>query len=141
MLIGEAPGKEEIKQKKPFVGRAGKLLNQILKKNKISRKKLYITNLIKVKLPNNRKPTEKEIKKWLPKLKREIKKIQPKIIVLLGESATKALLNKKLKKIRGKIIKQDNISYLATYHPSAARFPKIRKAIEKDFRKIKSLNQ
>jgi DNA polymerase len=137
MLIGEAPGTEEIKQKKPFVGRAGKLLNQILKKNKIDRKKLYITNLIKVKLSNNRKPTEKEIRKWLPKLKKEIKSIKPKTIVLLGESATKALLNKKLKKIHGKILKQDNISYLATYHPSAARFPRIRKLIEKDFKMIK----
>jgi DNA polymerase len=140
MLIGEAPGAEEIRQKKPFVGRAGKLLNQILKKSKISRKKLYITNLIKVKLPNNRKPTEKEIKKWLPALKKEIKRVKPKTIVLFGETVTKSLINKKLKKIRGKILKQDNISYLATYHPSAARFPKIRKIIEKDFLLLKKLN-
>ena len=65
MLIGEAPGKEEIKQGKPFVGRAGKWLDKILKKSKIDRKKLYITNLVKIKLPKNRKPNEKEIKKYL----------------------------------------------------------------------------
>ncbi|MEM2956370.1 MAG: uracil-DNA glycosylase [Candidatus Pacearchaeota archaeon] len=137
MLVGEAPGAQEIKQGMPFVGPAGKLLDKILKKNKINRNKLYITNLIKIKLPKNRKPTEKEIKKWLPKLKKEIKKIKPKIIVLLGETTTEALLNKSLKKIRGKIIKKDNISYIATYHPSAARFPKIKKIIEKDFKLLR----
>ena len=137
MLIGEAPGKEEIKQGRPFVGLAGKWLDKILKKNRIDRKKLYITNLIKVKLPNNRKPTEKEIRKWLPKLKREIKKIKPKTIVLLGEAVTKAVMDKSLNSVRGKIIKIDDVNYLPTYHPSAARFTKIRKTIEKDFKKIK----
>ena len=137
MLIGEAPGKEEIRQGRPFVGPAGKLLNSILKKSKLKREKLYITNLIKKKLPGNRKPTKSEIKKYLPILKKEIKKANQKIIVLLGDSVTKAFFNKPLKSIRGKIIKLQNTSYLATYHPSAARFPKIRKIIEKDFKKIK----
>jgi len=137
MLIGEAPGKEEIKKGKPFVGPSGKLLDKILKKNKIDRKKLYITNLIKKKLPNNRKPNKKEIKKYLPILKKEIKKVNPSLIVLLGESVTKALLSKSLSQAGGKLIKSQNYWYLSTYHPSAARFPRIRKIIEKDLRKLK----
>ena len=139
ILIGEAPGAQEIKQGKPFVGLAGKWLDKILKKSRIDRKKLYITNLIKVKLPGNRKPNEKEIAKWLPKLKKEIRNIKPKIIVLLGNSVSEALLKKKINGIRGKMIKSGNITYLPTYHPSAARFTKIRKTIEKDFKKIKGL--
>ena len=137
MLVGEAPGAQEIKKGKPFVGPAGKWLDKILKKNRISRKKIYITNLIKTKLPNNRNPTQREIRKWMPVLKKEIKKVKPKIIVLLGNSVTSALLRKKINGIRGKKIKKSGKTYLPTYHPSAARFTKIRKTIEKDLRKLK----
>jgi len=136
MLIGEAPGKQEVKHGKPFVGPAGKWLDKILKKNKINREKLYITNVVKVKTPGNRRPTEKEIKKWLPILKNEIKKVKPKIIVLLGESASMAVLGEKVRE-RGKIISKNRINYLITYHPSAARFTKIRKTIEQDLKRIK----
>ena len=137
IIIGQNPGTQEVKQGRPFVGPAGKWLNKILKKNKINRNKLYITNVVKTKTPNNRRPNEKEIKKWLPALKKEIKQIKPKIIVLLGETASLALLNKKINGIRGKFIRKGKITYLPTYHPSAARFTKIRKKIEKDFAKIK----
>ena len=81
MLIGQNPGKEEVRMKRPFVGRAGKYLNKILEKNKINRKKLFITSIVKHSTPKNRKPTLKEIKKDLPILLREIKKIKPKIIL------------------------------------------------------------
>jgi uracil-DNA glycosylase family 4 len=134
MLIGEAPGKQEIKQGKPFVGPAGKWLDKILEKNKIDRKKLYITNLIKTKLPGNRKPNEKEIKKWMPELMREIKKVKPRVIVLLGDVVTQALLSREIRHVRGKFIRIGNMIHLPTYHPSAARFTKIRKAIEEDFK-------
>jgi len=137
MLIGEAPGAQEVKHGKPFVGPAGKWLDKILKKNKINREKLYITNVVKVKTPDNRRPTEKEIKQWLPILISEIKKVKPKIIVLLGESASMAVLGKKVKE-RGKIIPKGKIKYLITYHPSAARFTKIRKTIEEDIRKVRN---
>jgi DNA polymerase len=137
MLIGEAPGSQEIKQGKPFVGPAGKWLDKILKKNKIDRKKLYITNLVKTKLPGNRKPNEREIKKWLPALMREIKKVNPRVIVLLGDTATQALLGREIKHVRGKFIRIGRIVHLPTYHPSAARFTKIRKIIENDFAKLK----
>ena len=137
MLIGEAPGKQEIKQGKPFVGPAGKWLDKILRKNKIDRKKLYITNVVKIKTPGNRKPTEKEIKKWLPLLQREIKKIKPKLIVLLGQTATSALLNQPINSLRGKFIKQNKLAYMPTYHPSAARFTNVKNKIIKDFAKIK----
>lgn len=141
MLIGEAPGVQEIKNGRPFVGPAGKNLDRILKKNKINRKNIYITNLIKTKLPNNRRPNEKEIKKWIPKLRKEIKRVKPKMIVLLGNSVSEALLKKKINGIRGKLIKLKNATYLPTYHPSAARFTKIRKIIERDFKKIKIISK
>jgi len=137
MLIGEAPGKQEIKKGKPFVGPAGKWLDKILKKCKIERKNLYITNLIKTKLPGNRKPTEKEIRKWIPVLMREIKKVKPRIIVLLGDTATQALLSRKIKHVRGKFIRIGNMIHLPTYHPSAARFTNVKNKIIKDFAKIK----
>lgn len=136
MLIGEAPGAQEIKQGKPFVGPAGKWLDKILQKCKIDRKNLYITNLIKVKLPGNRKPTEKEIKKWMPELMREIKKVNPRMIVLLGDTVTRALLSREIKHVRGKFIRIGSMIHLPTYHPSAARFSKIRKIIEKDLMQL-----
>lgn len=136
MLVGEAPGKQEIKQGKPFVGPAGKWLDKILKKCKIDRKNLYITNLIKTKLPGNRKPTEKEIRKWMPALMKEIKKVKPRIIVLLGDVVTQALLSREIKHVRGKFIRIGNMIHLPTYHPSAARFTKIRKTIEKDLMQL-----
>ena len=139
MIVGEAPGAQEIKQKRPFVGPAGKWLDKILKKNKIDRKKLYITNLIKTKLPNNRRPTEKEIRKWLPSLKKEIRSVKPKLIVLLGNSVTQALLNRPINSLRGKFIKQNKLTYLSVYHPSAARFTNVKNKIIKDFAKIRKL--
>ncbi len=138
MFIGEAPGAEEIKQGKPFVGRAGKFLNELLKKNRINRNKVYITNVVKIRPPNNRKPTRKEIIKWLPELSREIHTIRPKIIVLLGDTALQAFFPKaKLSRIHGKIIKRFKMVFIPTFHPSAAmRFRKIRVLMEKDFKKI-----
>jgi len=73
MLIGQNPGEEEIKRGKPFVGRSGKYLNTVLIKNNIDRSKLYITSVVKQSTPRNRKPTEQEIKYWMPYLIDEIK--------------------------------------------------------------------
>ena len=137
MLIGIAPGKQEIKQGKPFVGPAGKWLDKILKKSGIDRKKLYITNVVKIKTPNNRKPNESEIRKFIPILKKEIKTIRPKLIILLGETASKNFIKLPFKDVRGKFIKQKEFIFLPVYHPSAARFTKIRKKLEEDFAKVR----
>ena len=138
MIIGEAPGKNEVRQGRPFVGLAGKRLDKILIKNKLNRKKIYITNVVKFRPPENRKPTEREIRKSMPQLKREIKKVGPKLIILLGETATKAFFpDFKLSELRGKFIKKGRTDFFPTYHPSAARFSKIRKKLEDDFARLR----
>jgi len=141
MFIGEAPGAEEDRQGRPFVGRAGKILDKLLEKNKIDRKKVFITNIVKHRPPENRRPEQDEIEACKVYLFKQIKIIKPKIVVLLGDVASTALLGKvKLKNIHGKQIKQDKIIYMPTYHPSAARFLKIKNALEKDFEKLSKIN-
>jgi uracil-DNA glycosylase family 4 len=124
MLIGQNPGREEAKQGKPFVGRSGIYLNSVLAKNRIDRKKLYITSVVKQTTPKNRKPTQNEINYWMSYLVKEIEGIKPKVIFLMGEVAWKT------PRFRG-------IRYIETYHPAAAvRFPKVRKRFESDIERI-----
>lgn len=131
MLIGQNPGKEEVKQGRPFVGRSGRYLTAVLDSFGIDRQELYITPVVKEPTPGNRKPTAAEIARWMPVLLDEIERIRPRIIVLMGEVA------------RG-IPRRPDIEYLETYHPAAAmRFPKIRHQFEKGIadlaEKIKAL--
>jgi len=113
VFIGEAPGATEEKLGMPFVGRAGKFLDKQLKLHGIDRKKVYITNVVKVRCIGP--PTDSQIKKYLPILKKELKQIKPKIIVLLG-------------KIAAKNVPLDlDATYFELPHPSAAmRFTKQR---------------
>jgi len=135
MIIGQAPGAQEDKTGKPFVGRAGKLLNQLLAISKIERKKVFITSPIKCFPPKNRKPTKKEIEICFPWLKKQIEIINPSKIILLGGVAFSIFFPKKdLKDFRGKWMKLDNKEFFITYHPAAGlRFPRIKKILEKDF--------
>ena len=96
MIIGEAPGKEEDIQGKPFVGLAGQLLNKMLNAINIKREDVYITNVIPWRPPNNRTPTDKEILDCLPFLHKQIEIINPKYILLLGATASKAILSTSL---------------------------------------------
>jgi uracil-DNA glycosylase family 4 len=124
MLVGQNPGKEEVKQGRPFVGRSGKYLNTVLIKNNIDRSKLFITSVVKQSTPRNRKPTQQEIRYWMPYLMDEIKRTKPKTILLMGEVAWKT------PRFKG-------IKYIETYHPAAAmRFPKVREKFERDFRNL-----
>ena len=125
MLVGQNPGIEEERQGRPFVGRAGKYLTTILEKNGLNRRDLYITNIVKCRTPQNRKPTSKEIEDCLPVLLEEIDKIKPELIVLLGNVARNTP-------------RLDNINYIETYHPAAARrFPRFRRKFEADIARIK----
>lgn len=148
MIIGLAPGKDEIIQKKPFVGRAGKLLNTLLKNANIDRKKVFITNLVKSNLPKNRPPNIKEIKFWINFLYREINKVRPSIIITLGKIPSLYILkflNIKyypLSKIHGKIFnkyyKKKKIKLICMYHPAYGLYnPKKIKILEKDFKNLK----
>ena len=138
IFVGQAPGSEEDKTGRPFVGRAGRFLNQLLRIANIKREKVFITSPIKCFPPKNRKPTEKEIETCLPYLKKQIEIINPQKFILLGEVAFSVFFpNKKLGSFRGKLVKKDGREYFVIYHPAAGiRFQKFRKILEKDFKKI-----
>jgi len=126
MLIGEAPGAEEDRIGKPFVGAAGQLLNKILAAIKLERDNVYITNVIPWRPPNNRTPSNEEILQCLPFVQRHIELVNPKFILLLGSTATKAILSTSLSiaKLRGNwhdyksLTLNRAILCLATYHPA-----------------------
>jgi len=120
MIVGQAPGAEENKTGRPFVGRAGQFLNKLLEIAKIKREKIFITSPIKCFPPKNRKPTKKEIEACFHYLKRQIGIINPQKIILLGEVAFSVFFpDKNLKDFRGKLIKKDDKKYFITYHPAA----------------------
>lgn len=142
IFIGMAPGAEEDKTGRPFVGRAGKFLDKLLKIAKIKREQVFITSSLKCfpTPPKNRKPTKKEIETCLPYLRKQIEIINPQKFILLGEVAFKVFFpKKKLKDFRGKWLKKDRKEFFITYHPAAGvRFQKFKKILEKDFQRIKS---
>ena len=136
MIIGEAPGKDEDDQGKPFVGKAGKLLNKMLAAINIKRENVYITNVVPWRPPNNRTPTEDEILECLPILQKQIEIINPKLIFLLGKTAAKAILTtplqlSKLRKVwhTYKTINMNkNVNVLVSYHPAfLLRSPEFKK--------------
>jgi len=121
MLIGEAPGAEEDAQGEPFVGRAGKLLNDILKAVNLKREDVYIANILKCRPPGNRDPQPFEMETCIPYLHKQIDLIKPKIILCLGRVAANGLLNKKLSlgDLRNNIYEFNGIKSMVTYHPAA----------------------
>ena len=145
MIIGEAPGKTEDKLQKPFVGRSGKVLDGLLKFINLNRSKVYITNVVNYRPVKNKKPATEEINNFKKLLFRHIEIIKPKYILLLGATATKAVLNFNgpLNKVRGKWKKIKIIKYyfniLTTFHPAfLLRQPSQKKKALKDFIKVKS---
>jgi uracil-DNA glycosylase family 4 len=122
MLVGQNPGAEEDRTGKPFIGRAGEFLNKILAKNGIPRETVFITNIVKHLSPENRKPFPDEIANCVPYLETQIKTIKPKIVVLMG-------------RIAWQTPRVEGLTYIETYHPSAAmRFTKMRNRFEEDFK-------
>lgn len=125
MLVGQNPGKEEVKQGRPFVGRSGEFLNRVLKEMGFQRDQIYLTSVVKEPTPNNRKPTAEEIRRWIPHLVAEIDHVKPRFIVLMGLVAWKTPRFKE-------------IEYIETYHPAAAmRFPRARQRFLADLRALK----
>jgi len=149
MFIGEAPGRNEDVEGRPFVGAAGKLLTSLLEDIGLDRKEVYITNVVKCRPPNNRDPTQLEIKTCSPYLDRQILLIRPKIIVTLGRHSTKYLLEKNgitfksILRIHGASfnLRLDTFNFLMipTLHPAAALYnPKLINILKNDFDKIKN---
>ena len=124
MLIGEAPGANEDDEGLPFVGRAGMLLDKMLTAINLDRKKVYISNIINYRPPENRRPTDEEIKRYLPFITKHIEIINPKILVLLGSTAMNALIgnDEVISKMRGKWIEKEfgncKTSVIITFHPA-----------------------
>ncbi len=122
VFVGEGPGREEDLSGQPFVGRAGKLLTEILSAVKLSRKNVYITNIVKCRPPNNRTPLFEEMESCFPFLLSQLQVINPKLIVTLGSASLSYLLEKKnisITKMRGEIIHwKYGIDIFPMFHPS-----------------------
>jgi len=124
MIIGEGPGAQEDAEGKPFVGRAGKLLDKMLESIQLDRTKVYISNVVNYRPPENRAPTEVEILRYLPYLRNHIEIINPKILVLLGKTALNAIVGQEtiISKARGKWHQKEigstKLWVMASFHPA-----------------------
>ena len=121
MFIWEGPGADEDAEGRPFVGKAGKLMNNAFEGIGIKREEVYIANVVKCRPPNNRNPEEDEATTCLNYLRNQVLLIKPKIIVLLGSVALKNILGKEygITAARGKWIEKKDILYMPTWHPAA----------------------
>ena len=109
MIVGEGPGAQEDIVGKPFIGRAGKLLDKMLESINLNREKVYISNIVNYRPPENRRPTDSEISTYLPYIQKHIEIINPKIVVLLGSTALNSLIGNEevISKVRGKWMKKE----------------------------------
>jgi uracil-DNA glycosylase len=144
MFVGEAPGRDEDAQARPFVGRAGKLLTDIIEAMGIRREDVYIANILKCRPPENRNPLPEEISKCSPYLLNQIRCIRPEVICSLGKFASQTLLNTEtpISELRGKFYDYHGIKLMPTYHPAyLLRNPAAKKEVWKDMKAIaKELN-
>ncbi|CAB1129284.1 Type-4 uracil-DNA glycosylase [Candidatus Hydrogenisulfobacillus filiaventi] len=140
LLIGEAPGEEEDRQGRPFVGRAGQLLDRILEAAGFSRtRNVYITNVVKCRPPGNRVPTPAEQAACRPNLLAELRRLHPRIVVLLGRTALGAMLKTRqgITQARGHWVEHNGVWLLPTYHPAALlRNPALKTVVWDDFRAV-----
>ncbi len=143
MLIGEGPGANEDKQARPFVGQAGKFLEELLGYAGFQRQDVYITNIVKSRPPGNRDPQPDEITACRPYLERQIELIDPKVIVTLGRhSMYRYFPGAAITKIHGQAKRVDNRLIVPMFHPAAALHqPQLRSLIIEDFRKLPELIQ
>ncbi|MHB1679198.1 MAG: uracil-DNA glycosylase [bacterium] len=153
MFIGEAPGADEDKTGKPFVGRAGQLLTKIIESINLKRENVYIANIVKCRPPENRNPEQDEISNCSLFLKEQINIVEPKIICTLGKFSTMFIFNEinnidggknfefeKIGSHRGKIYNYKGIKVIPTYHPSyLLRNPSAKKDVWEDMKLIRSL--
>ena len=120
LFVGEGPGRDEDLAGEPFVGKAGQLLNDIIKAMGLEREQVYIANIVKCRPPENRNPAMEEIAACMPYLRRQVEIIQPEVICALGGVAAKALLSSEssVGRLRGEFHDYDGIAVRVTYHPA-----------------------
>src|SRR5579863_10393837 len=133
VFIGEAPGRTEDIQGMPFVGTAGKILSEALLYAGFTREDVYITNIVKCRPPDNRRPNKQEMDSCNSYLQKELEIIQPKIVCILGNTAFSSMLNgNAITKNRGKIIKRNDQLYFVTIHPAAIIYNQDLRQVLKD---------
>ncbi len=140
VFVGEAPGREEDLQGKPFVGQAGELLTRIIQAIDLTREEVYITNIVKCRPPQNRDPEPDEIKTCLPFLIKQLETIGPKIICALGTFAAQTLLEttERISALRGHFHPYHNARLMPTYHPAfLLRNPRFKKDVWEDMKAIR----
>jgi DNA polymerase len=145
MIIGEAPGNKEDLENTPFVGKSGQILNSLLLETGISREEVYITNTILCRPPNNRDPTKEELEKCRTRLDKQIEIINPKVIITLGNFATKYILGttKGITQLKGKVYDINNRKIVPMFHPAVLLYngnnPEKRRELLADFEPVKEL--
>jgi len=159
MFIGEGSGRQEDVEGRPFVGRAGKLLDELLASIKLDRKSVYVTNIVKCRASTktldeklrpeearDRKPTSEEIAACAPYLEAQIKAIKPQVICTLGDTATRSILEKyrlkagNISRVYGRTYSADDVKIMPMYHPAAALYTaELKEVLENDFRKLAGL--
>lgn len=141
VFIGEAPGAKEDQLGEPFVGAAGKFLNEMLASIDLSREQIYITNIVKYRPPGNRDPEPEEIQVFIPYLKRQLEVIAPKLVVFLGRHAMSVFLPQlRISQAHGRPVRKDGQVYLPLFHPAAALYNGgMRQTLLDDFAKIPAI--
>lgn len=141
MIIGEAPGKDEARLRRPFVGASGKLLDEWLHDAGIIRGRTYITNVVKYRPPNNRTPTPDEIQAHLDLLRAEIRTVNPRVICLVGAVALKVVFpDLRISRVHGKVLPYRKRKWVPLYHPSyVLRRRDLIPAADADMRTVKEL--
>jgi uracil-DNA glycosylase len=141
MIIGEGPGRNEDLQGRPFVGAAGKRLDALIGEAGLTREGVFITNVVKCRPPENRRPTSSEADACRPYLDRQLALLRPKVIVLLGDSALKGFLPREtLSKAHGKLFERKHLNVFPTYHPAAMIYNRgLERTISDDFKALRKI--
>ncbi|MFB6294566.1 MAG: uracil-DNA glycosylase, partial [Candidatus Nanohaloarchaea archaeon] len=134
VLVGEAPGADEVEQGEPFVGRAGQVLDDVLAEIGVDRGDLYITNVVKVRPPDNRDPTTEEIAAWRPVLEQELDRVAPDTVVPLGNYAAQELtgVSKGISHIHGQEFPGEGYRIVPVYHPAATLYDREKRPVLKE---------
>jgi uracil-DNA glycosylase family 4 len=138
MIVGEAPGASEDKQGRPFVGRAGKFLDELLGEAGLSRDEVYITNVVKARPPGNRDPTKAEVEHWMPVLEDQLALVAPRLVVPLGRHALAHFApDAKISEVHGTLLIERDRALFPMYHPAAGlHAQRLRETLIEDARKL-----
>ena len=148
MFVGEAPGENEAKTGRPFCGRAGKVLDDLLNSINLDRKEVYVTNIVKDRPPANRDPLPDEIAVYAPFLDRQIEIIKPKVVATLGRFSMQYVMNRyglewevaPISTLHGKIFNTEKFKYTPLYHPAAAIYNQhLLSTLKEDFKVLKTV--